>query len=163
MLAQYNGDGVNEVKAVWYNGTATLKQGEVLCYDLDDTDAPVSLPAGSLTVPPTSSILPRNLRGRQVVDPVTANLSAVAGVVAPESSGVTGPAWVSLIVPRKGDVAFIYNNASSTKNTTVFGAANATRTAASFSDSTFNLPAIAVAIETQDRSGAAGLTLSRFI
>jgi hypothetical protein len=163
MLAQYNGDGLNEVKTVWYAGTATLKTGEVLCYDLDDTAAPTTLPAGSLTVPPTSSVQPRNLRGRQVTDPVTANLSAVAGVVSPESSGVTGPAWVSVVVPRKGDVALVYSNANATKNTTVLGAADSTRSAAAVSDSTFNLPAIAVAIETVDRSGTAGTILSRFI
>lgn len=161
-LAQYNGEGLAETKVVYYNGTATLKAGEIVCYDDSDTTAPVTLPAGSLTTPPTSAILPRNLRGRQVVDPTTANLYAVAGVVSPESSGVVGPGWINLIQPRRGDVVSIYNNVNCTAGTTVLGPANGTRTAGSISDSTFNFAALAVALQTVDNSGTAGQTLCKF-
>jgi len=162
-LVQYNGEGLNETKVVWYEGTGTLKTGEVLCYDDDDTNAPVALPAGSLTVPPTSAILPRNLRGREVKDPATAILYAVAGVVAAESSGLTGPGWVTLIVPRKGDAVTLFTNGNCTKGTTVLGAADATRTASVVTDSGYNLPALAICLQTVDRSSTNGTVLAKFI
>lgn len=168
MLAQYNGADLNETKIAWYDGTATLHGGEILFYNLDDTNAPVSLPAGSLSTPPTSAILARDLRGRKVTDGTTSGVStnAWAGVVAPESSGFTGPCWVTLIVPRKGDIVSVRNAVSATKGTTVFGATTASNNGVSFADSTFNFPAVAVAIETKDNSGLSApfaTTLCRFV
>lgn len=168
MLAQYNGADLNETKIAWYDGSATLHGGEILFYNLDDTNAPVDLPAGSLTVPPTSSILLRDLRGSKVTDATTSGVSANcwAGVVAPESAGFTGPCWVTLIVPRKGDTVNIRNGISATKGTTIFGATTSDNYGHSFSDSTFNLPAVAVALETKDNSALSApydTTLCRFI
>lgn len=152
MHGQYNGKDALESRRKWYTGTSTLKAGQVLCFDLDDTSSPTS------DADPT-----RTARGQTVTDPVTANLAAVAGLVAEGAGGVTGPCWVDIIMPHKGDVVEIYTSANCTKNTTVLGASNGSLAATSMTDSTFNTSVLAVAIETVDRSSTSGTVLAKFL
>jgi hypothetical protein len=126
MLAQYAGQQDVIGQRHWYAGTATVLEGTPLYYDLDDTNAPVvdswdpSVDPGSSSLTTTGN---ENLRGFRVYD-VNANGSTgsgglntcqLAGVVAPDSSGITGPNFVTLISAVKSRVANIqinYNNAA---------------------------------------------------
>lgn len=160
-LVQNNGSQDYVTKIVWYAGTATLKEGFALSYDNDDTNAPIVPTAGDL-----SAQSRRNLRGRRVVDPATANLGGFAGLVAGSSDGVVGPAFVEIVVPRTGDIAVAWTNVNCTKNSTFLGITNAggntcvvvtpALTGTAFQDY------IGQAFQTVDRSGTAGQVLIRF-
>lgn len=152
-LRQSNASQDVDTKVVYYGGTATLREGDAMAYDTDDTNAPI-----------TSTTLDRkNLRGRRVVDPATAVLGGYAGAVAPSSAGVVGPAFIEIIEPRKGDFAFLWTNVNCTKNSTVLGITNAGgRTHVSHADATLNVDMVAVAMQTVDRSSTNGTVLARF-
>lgn len=156
-LVQSNGSQDLTFKTVWYAGTSTLKEGNLVCYDNDDTNAPVT----ASTTP--NATTERNVRGRRVVNPATAVLGGFAGVVSAQSAGITGPAFIEIIVPRKSDVCFIFSNINATKNSSLIGITNAGGlTGVTVADSTINVDLVAIAMETVDRSGTNGLILSRF-
>lgn len=154
-LPQNNASNNNQViETVFYGGTATLKQGEALAYDNDDTNAPVS----------STTVDRKNLRGRRVVDPATAVLNGFAGLVDESSGGVVGPAYVNIIKPRRGDVVQAMCKVNATKNATFVGITNAGgRNLVSFADATINADLVGVALETKDTSTTAGLTLIKFL
>lgn len=159
-LVQSNGSQDLPMKTVWYAGTSTLQEGMVVVYDTDDTNAPVSPAVGDLS--PTSR---RNLRGNRVVDVTTALTGGMAGLVASSSSGKTGPAFIDIVVPRRGDVAICFCKVNATKNSTAVGvdAATPTNNVVSFTDSTFNFNLIGVALETKDTSTTAGPMLVKIL
>ena len=145
MLPQYNGGDLPSTKRVYYNGTDTLLEGQALCYDTDDTAAPV-----------TGGTLGRN-RGAIVTKPATAVLGGFAGIVL---TPITGPGWIDILVPKRGDVFKAMCKVSATKNSTVVGITNAGGyNLVSFSDATLNVDMVAIALETLDTSTTAGLTL----
>lgn len=158
-LVQSNGSQDLVLKTVWYAGTTTLKEGQALAYDNDDTNAPVT-PAA-----PLGSTSERNVRGRRVIDVVAGVTGGFAGAVSSQSAGVIGPAFVEIIVPRKGDFALLWCKVNATKNSTIVGIDTATpsNNFVSKADATFNFDAIAIAYETKDTSTTAGLTLCRFL
>lgn len=156
-LVQSNATQDLQFKTVWYGGTSTLKEGQIVAYDTSDTTAPVTAAAS-----PTATT-ERNVRGRRVVDPATAVLGGFAGVITAQSAGAVGPCFIEIIVPRKGDICFIYTNINATKNSSLLGMTNAGGlTAVTIADATINVDLIAIAMETVDRSGTSGLVLSRF-
>jgi len=75
------------IRRMYYSGTAELVKGQPLCYEetADDIDGTQDFPF-------------------EVEIPNTNNEGVFAGIVAPESVGVTGPAWIDVVVPRPGDV-----------------------------------------------------------
>lgn len=159
-LRQNNGSQDLQIRTVWYGGTSQLQEGQALVYDTDDTAAPVAPAAGDLS--PTSR---RNLRGRRVVDVTAALTGGVAGLVAADSSGVTGPAFVDIVVPRRGDVVTAFCKVNATKNSTVVGidTAGPSNNIVSFADATFNFNLVGIALETKDTSATAGPTLIKFL
>jgi hypothetical protein len=150
------------VAYTFYNGTGasvTLKEGEALSYDNDDTTAPVT---------PSATQDVKIARGRQVVTPATANLGGYAGFVAKSSAGKViangDRATIDVVKPRKGDVANLYVNINCTKNSSLIGITNAGgRTHATVADATINIDLVAIALQTVDRSGTNGLVLARFV
>jgi hypothetical protein len=154
MLPQNNAQTSDQTKVVYYGGTGTLKAGEAMSYDSDDTNAPVT----------TTTLDRKNLRGRRVVDPATANLGGFAGLVTESSAGITGPAFIEIFVPRKGDVVFAQCKINGTKNSSIVGITNAgARNLVSVADATFNVDAVAILLETKDTSATAGKTLVKFL
>jgi hypothetical protein len=153
-LVQNDGSQDLQIKTVYYAGTSTLKQGNAVVYDTDDTNAPVT----------TTTLDRKNLRGRRVVNPATATLGGFAGLVAPQSAGIVGPAYIDIIVPRKGDMCFGFTNVNCTKNSSLLGITNAgAGTLVTIADATVNLDLVAIAMETVDRSSTNGLVLLRFL
>lgn len=158
-LPQNNGSQDLQIKTVFYAGTATLQEGMAVCYDNDDTNAPVTPTAGDLSY--TSR---RNLRGRRVVDPATAVLGGFAGLVAGTSAGTVGPAFIDIVIPRKGDICVGYTNVNQTKNSSLLGITNAGgNKLVTVANTNLNLDLVAVAYETKDTSGTAGQNLVRFV
>jgi hypothetical protein len=155
-LGQYNASQDLNLSQVWYGGTSTLKAGHAVAYDLDDTNAPLT----------TTSNVPldrRNIRGKRVVDPATANLGMFAGIVDDSSDGAVGPCFITIIRPRKGDVMSVWSNVNCTKASTQLGITNAgALILVSVADSTFNVDWVCTAMQTVDRSSTNGLVLSRF-
>lgn len=154
-LPQNNASNNNQViETVFYAGTRTLKAGEAVAYDTDDTNAPVT----------TTTLDRKNLRGRRVVDPATAVLGGFAGLVDESSGGVVGPAYISILKPRRGDVVQAMCKINGTKNSSVVGITNAgVQNLVSMSDATFNVDVVAILLETKDTSTTAGLTLVKFL
>lgn len=154
-LPQNNASSNNQViEQVYYGGTATLKAGEAMSYDSDDTNAPVS----------STTAARHDLRGRRVVDPATANLGGFAGLVDESSAGVTGPAYISIIKPRRGDVVVGFTKINATKNSSTVGITNAGgRNLVSVGDATINVDLVAIALETKDTSTTAGPMLLKFL
>lgn len=168
-LGQYNGSNPGTFEQVYYEGTGTLTVGQLLAYAVDDTLNPTTLPAGSVTVPPTSSVQPRDLRGRAVIDVGTQNNNGLAGVIADLGSLLNGigPGWVSVQKPIPGDIVDIYMNASITANSDIIGSGTGgSNTAVSLSTggtASFSGRILAIAIQTVDRSSTAGLVRAKFI
>lgn len=168
-LGQYNGSNPGNFETVYYSGTLTLSVGQLVAFNLDDTANPDTIPAGSLVVPATSSVLPRDLRGRSVGDITTNNNMTTAGVIADLGTmpGGTGPGWITIQKPVPGDVVDIFCKFSATKNSDIIGTGTGgSNTAVSLSTGgTFSASALvlAIALETVDRSSTAGLVRSKFI
>lgn len=160
-LVQNNAQQDLTIKAVSFNNntgaSVTLREGDALAYDMDDTNAPAA---------PTADF--KNARGRRVVTPATAVLGGFAGLVAPQSAGKViangDSAFIDIIVPRKGDICKGYTNVNCTKGSSALGITNAGgRILVAFTDATLNLDFVAVAMETVDRSGTNGTVLVRFV
>lgn len=76
-------------RRVFYTGTATLAAGQALCYQDDPS--------------PTS---PDRVKGFpfDVQTPDAGNAKVFAGIVADTSVGRTGPCYIDIDVPRRGDI-----------------------------------------------------------
>jgi len=75
------------IERVYFTGTETLQLGQPLCFQ--ESPATASITKGF----PFDVELPNS-----------SNRLVFAGVVAPSSVGVTGPAYIDIIIPQKGDV-----------------------------------------------------------
>lgn len=160
MLPQLNAsDSLQIRKVTFYSATeVTLREGDAMSYDNDDTNAPVT----------STTVAEKNLRGRRVVAPATANLGGFAGLVAPSSAGVVAaagvPTPIDIIVPRRGDVCYGYTNVNCTKNSTVLGITNAGgRILVSHADATLNVDMVGICLQTVDRSSTNGTVLLKFL
>ena len=101
-FTQYEGELVDR-KRVYYTGADQLTMGYVLCFDADLGTA------GDF----------ERTRAMHVEKPTAANAKNFAGVVAPESSGKTGPAYIDLFVPiARGQKVNIFTDASVTVDVT---------------------------------------------
>lgn len=166
-LVQSNGSQDLYIKTVWYAGTQKLSQGQVVVYDNDDTLAPLVPVAGDL-----SASSRRNLRGNRVVDPVSTIKAGFAGLLYVGMTAV-GPAFIDLVVPRKGDIVPVSTKVNATKNSTVLivdsiGGTNnliadGTDAVGSATTSTKVFDQVAIAYQTTDTSTTAAVTLARFI
>lgn len=167
-LVQFNGSQDLPIRTVWYGGTSTLQEGQVVVYDTSDTTAPVSnswdpsVDPGPNQISPTSN---RSLRGNNVTDVTSALTGGMAGLVAAGSGGKTGPTFIDIVVPRRGDVVNCYTKVSMTKNSTAVGVDIGTpsNNVVSFSDSTLNINLIGIALETKDTSTTAGPALIKIL
>jgi hypothetical protein len=168
-LAQYNGSNPGTYEDVYYAGTGTLTVGQVVSFALSTTVNPLFLPAGALTVPPTSTVLSRDLLGRQVTDVGSTNQYCVAGVVA-DLRGLpagVGPGWIAIQKPIPGDVVDLYtlNTAITTSaNSTILGLASTGGTNSVVSlgtggTSAFSGLVLAIALSANGTSSSQGSTV----
>lgn len=147
MLPQLNGSEHLEVRKVWYVGTDTLREGYVLCFDPDA---------------PLAGADPKLRLGVAVEKPAAGNVNAFAGIVSPSSAGVTGPAFVDLIVPRKNGITRASVQANATAFATLLGPAADSYSLGEVVPGTGNLLVEAVAAETADTSEAAAVKMIQF-
>ena len=102
MLAEY-GSQLLETRTVYYNGTAALRQGQPLFY-LDDAATGIKTPSATQS---DGSLYPKSARMGQAVDALGAtgaNYAAYAGIVSDAYVGQTGPRYIDIVMPKKGDV-----------------------------------------------------------
>lgn len=137
---QYKSEKLNK-KVVYYTGTETVSTGYAFCYDRDYGTAASADVA----------------RAYKVEKPATANLKFFAGVLAEESSGKTGPCWLTIIEPKAapGCICSAYTYANSTILVTKLGPTNGQWYLAAASSAN---PAAAIAMQTLNTSGTAALT-----
>lgn len=147
MLPQMNAAEQLDVRKVWYLGSDTVQEGYVLCFD----------PDASLT-----DADPKLRLGVAVEKPAAANVNAFAGLVAPSSAGIKGPAFVDLVVPRKNGMARASVKANATAFTTLLGPAAGSYALAEVVPAGGNLPLEAVAAETADTSVTAAVKAIQF-
>jgi len=143
---QYKTNKVSK-KRVYYQGTDTLLEGYLLCYNYDygyDLDGDVIAEGAG-----------NSARFLAVEKPTTANAPFFAGIVAAESANKTGPCWVTIIEPHN-IIASVYTDVNCTNATTYLYIKNATYLASS--TGTIGL---GLANETINRAGTNGLVLAR--
>jgi hypothetical protein len=92
-----------QVSRFYYIGTSTLVAGQALCFKSTPTTISSSAigTGGFIKAFPFDVDLPTT---STTEGPVTGNMRRVAGIVAPQSVGLTGPCFVDVIVPRPGDI-----------------------------------------------------------
>lgn len=125
-LVQYNGQQDLQIVSVWYGGSTQLQTGMILCWDCSSTNAPLNS-GYSASSPPNlanSQNTERNLRGSRVIDVSSTVVGSAgpannpfAGLVAPESGGITGPAFIDIVVPVSGQVANVYMSSTTACST----------------------------------------------
>ena len=132
--------------AYWYEGSDTLEAGHVLCFNSD------SGTAATATVG----------RGALVEKPASTNINHVAGLVAPESDGVTGPCAVIVIEP--GCVCDGFTSLNCAIGTTVLAVNPGSYILSNpiYGGSTTSLCILGVALQTIDRSSTNGLVQMDF-
>lgn len=130
-------------KRVYYTGTAQLATGYAFCYDHDATGD------GADEADP--------VRALHVEKPSASNNLWFAGVLAPMSSGKTGPCWVEIIEP--GNYCEIYANENCTINTS-FITFVTTQWYFDNAGIGFDGRGSAIAKQTVDRSSTAGLVFA---
>ena len=145
-------------KRVLYEGTSVIYQGMPVCYNYDTTDNIDGYDAASAAAQSTTAEGNQN-EGKyvRVEDPVTTNLAFFAGVVAgTDKEGKTGDGntWIEIYIPN-GAVVPVRTDASTTVGVTVLGIANGSTLCASGGR------AVAVAMETVDRSDTNGIVLAK--
>lgn len=142
-LAQFDGTEQLDVKTVYYSGTDLLGDGYIFCYDVAATVANVDVKSRLFNA---------------VVKPATANLMAFAGVIAPQSIGLTGPCFIDIIPHQKNKgVVRALTNVNATAFSSALGPINNSYAFGTFADSTLNVGFAALAAETFDSSGTAAV------
>ena len=144
---QYKTNKVSK-KRVYYEGSDTLLEGYLLCYNYDTTTD-----MDGDTVADGSQNSGRFLK---VEKPTTANAPFFAGIVAKESGNVTGPCWITIIEPSVMTDIPVYSDVNCTNATTYLYIANGSYYARST-----GVVALGLANETIDRSGTNGLVFCR--
>lgn len=146
-LGQVNGSVEVNVKTVYYAGTDTVQSGYALCYDTAATAAATD---------------EKTRLGQQVVKPATAHLKAFAGFVHPSSAGKTGPCFLDIYVPKRGDIVPAWTNVNQTAFSTSLAVTNAGGYAlVADTDATYNDQHIGLSAVTVDTSGTAALNYIR--
>lgn len=98
-VGQYNNRDY-QISRVYFTNTATLKAGQALCYQENPASSTTTgLPSTTITDTAAAKGFPFDVQL-----PDANSLKAFAGIVAPNSVGVTGPAYIDMIVPRTGDI-----------------------------------------------------------
>ncbi|MDI9587882.1 MAG: hypothetical protein QM234_02845, partial [Acidobacteriota bacterium] len=145
MTVQYNTEKVSK-KKVFYSGTDTLYTGYALCYNRTVGTATDAVTARAYTV----------------IKPTTATLPFFAGVVHEESSGKTGPGWFTIVEPNQatGVVVPVYTDQNCTIAVTQLGPKNDSYALGAYGASA---PYGALAMQTVDRTGAAGVALAQLM
>lgn len=133
-LAEY-GAPLLETRSVYFNGTYALRPGQPLFY-LNDAASGVHV-ADALDT--SGNLYAKTTRIGEVVDGYNggvgvstttvvsttlatgALLTQFAGIVSDAHVGLTGPRWIDIVVPQKGNVLLIEidNGAAITKNTSL--------------------------------------------
>lgn len=88
-LAQYNGSFDLKTVRKWFNGTTTLRRGQIMTY------------VDTATFNNTNPLL---RLGIQVGAITAGSINLTAGFVTAGDAGRVGPCFVELIVPQSGDV-----------------------------------------------------------
>jgi len=155
---QHYTDKVN-TKRVYYTGADQLFVGYVLCYDRDNITATArgaGFHQGLATLAQGAALTAgyeSYARALYVEKPTAANADEFAGVVAPESDGVTGPGWITITEPS-GRVSNVHTEESTTIDVTLLAVKPASYALGS---STEGANVVAKAMQTIDRSSINGL------
>jgi hypothetical protein len=134
-------------KRVYYEGSDTLYAGYALCYNHDTTSD-----MDGTTVAEGSQCNGKYLR---VEKPASANLDFLAGFVAPESNGIVGPKWITIIEPM-GCIIPVFSSANA-----VLGETKLFLQDASYVLGSNGGRQVGLAEETVDRSSTNGVMLAR--
>jgi hypothetical protein len=138
-MVQYSDDKVS-LKRVYYEGADQLLEGYALCYNRDNIDGDAA--AASAT------------RGVNVEQPAAGNLDDFAGVVHASYAGVTGPAWIDLLLPAPwGPAINVYTDQNCTINATLLSVQPGSYALGGADDGRV----VAKALQTIDRSTTNGL------
>jgi hypothetical protein len=146
-IFQYKTNKV-EKKQVYYEGTDTLRKGYLLCYNQDTTT--------DMNGATIADGLACNGKYLRVEKPATANIPYFAGVVAPESDGITGPAWITVVEPTGGPMVQVYSDADDDAIIEALWLQNGSYLAGSSGVAKLGIP-----VEAVDRSVTNGLILCR--
>lgn len=140
-LGQFDATEQLDVKTVYYSGTDKLGEGYNFCYDVAATVANADVKSRLFNA---------------VIKPATANLMAYAGVIAPQSVGLTGPCFIDIIPHQKNKgVVKCLTNVNATAFSSALGPTNGSYALGTFADATLNVGFVALAAETFDSSGTA--------
>lgn len=101
-ISQRSGDP----KRVFFKGTETINRGDVLCYDQDATE---------------NGTTNEDQLGLTVERPATANLKLFAGYYTGEEGSFTGPGFITMNTPVKGEMVEMNTDANMTVNATILG------------------------------------------
>jgi hypothetical protein len=143
-MIQYKQD-ISAIKKVYYTGSDTLKEGYCLCYDLDNVTVDAATVAS-------------DTRGFYVEKPASGNVGAFAGVVAAQSDGVTGPAFIDIVdISDRQMVANVWTEENCTIGTTYLSVKAASYAAGSSIEG----PIIGLALQTVNRSSTNGLVQAK--
>jgi len=147
-------------KRVYYEGTDTIYEGMALCYNQDTTNNILGWDKGNAVKGSTTAEGYQN-EGKflRVERPATANMMFFAGVVAgTDEAGNAGPRWLDIYVPN-GAIVPVRTNANCVIGQAV-GLSNASYVLQpSMGDD--DPAAVAILMETVDRSGTTGLSLAK--
>jgi hypothetical protein len=97
-----------QISRFFFTGTATLQAGQPLCFKSTPTTGPVPTTV-TVTSPNTSGWVKGfpfdvDLPSSSTTQGPSGNMRRVAGIVAPQSVGATGPCYIDVIVPRRNDI-----------------------------------------------------------
>lgn len=150
--------------SVYYEGTSTVREGMPVCYNYDTTTNWTSVDKnGTAGTFDTSTAEGYQNEGKfiRVEDPTEFNLNWFAGEVAAGSPGigVIGPCTLDIFVPN-GAIVPIRTNANCVVGITSLGVGTAGTYFEQVTGDGDPIPC-AVAMETVDRSGTAGLVLAK--
>lgn len=106
---QHNKQRRVNAKTVYFDSTDTISRGYALCYDQDATE--------------NGSDVADQL-GFTVEKPATANLKAFAGFYSGEQGAFTGPGYITIHVPDRGEMFEAFTDANMTALTTIMGPQN---------------------------------------
>ena len=142
-VVQFNTEKTS-IKKVYYTGTDVLYGGYALCYDADTLERQGD--------DDTTAALVNEQRATRVEKPAAANINYFAGVVAEKSSGLTGPCFITILLPTAhGTSVNVWTNASTTAVSTKLYL-----TIGSYALTTSGPVLVAEALQTIDRSTVNG-------
>ena len=146
-------------KKVYFEGTDVIKEGMPVAYNADTTSNINGVDTGQASLPRsgTTTAGGQNEGKFMRVEKLTAaNAKFFAGIACSEADGLVGPRWIDIYVPN-GSMLNVYTDKSITEGDKLYLEAGQL----TLVNDSSAMPCVAVAVETIDRSSAAGLVLAK--